>query len=96
MSIFDKKKEAEVKGKGAPLVMPQAEVHHVGVVAPPSTLDRLKTLRDSYVNELQSMNARVVKLDAQIAWLERFPQVEEILVSLQRMTQRQASPSQLT
>ena len=92
MSLFKDKD----KGKGDPLVMPKAPNAQpaVGVVqdqaAPPTTLEKLKLLRDFKSRELQRLNARVVELDAQIAWLERFPQVDEIIKSLRALENLQS------
>lgn len=49
---------------------------------PPTLLQKLKAARDAKANEVMKLNAELVALDAQVAWLERFPQVEHIIEAL--------------
>lgn len=54
-------------------------------IAPPpdhSLLARLKTLRNGKLDELARLQFELSELDAEIGWLERFPQVERIIRSL--------------
>jgi hypothetical protein len=47
-----------------------------------SLLGRLRQGRNAKLNELAKLNSELLELDAQISWLERFPQVEAIIRSL--------------
>jgi len=54
-------------------------------IAPPvdhSLLARLKTVRSGKLDELVKLQFDLAELDGEIAWLERFPQVERIIRSL--------------
>jgi hypothetical protein len=61
--------------------MPRAEIPKI---PPPdhSLLARLKTLRNGKLDELAKLQFELSELDAEIGWLERFPQVERIIRSL--------------
>jgi hypothetical protein len=45
---------------------------------PATTRERLEIIRANKESQLRTLNAELVDLDRRIAWLQRFPQVEEI------------------
>ena len=47
-----------------------------------SLLARLKAVRNGKLDELVKLQFEISELDAEIGWLERFPQVERIIRSL--------------
>lgn len=54
-------------------------------IAPPpdhSLLARLKAVHNGKLNDLVKLQFELSELDAEIGWLERFPQVERIIRSL--------------
>ncbi len=47
-----------------------------------SLLARLRTARNGKLDDLVKLQFEIAELDGEIAWLERFPQVERIIRSL--------------
>jgi hypothetical protein len=44
-----------------------------------TSCERLEMVRSEKESHVQVLNAELVELDAQVAWLKRFPQVERII-----------------
>lgn len=49
-----------------------------------TTIERLEVIRRNKEAEMQRLNAELIELDTQVAWLSRFPQIERIIALLRK------------